>query len=134
MADESDYTLEAALGESVREFVYEYDVGDSWRHHVTVMPSPDRTSIAAIRFASVGLVLRGPRTWAVRVGTRNFSQRSETRDTKTTTVCLLGSARLLIPRASISTRSIGSYPLALEIGWTPERDASLTPYPGNAEH
>jgi len=36
MLDERKYTLEAALGESVREFVYEYDFGDSWRHHITV--------------------------------------------------------------------------------------------------
>lgn len=36
MLDERKYTLEAALAESVREFVYEYDFGDTWRHHITV--------------------------------------------------------------------------------------------------
>ena len=36
MLDEKKYTLEAALGDSLREFVYEYDFGDSWRHLIQV--------------------------------------------------------------------------------------------------
>ena len=38
--DEQKYTLGRVLGESVREFVYEYDFGDSWRHRIKVMPVP----------------------------------------------------------------------------------------------
>jgi hypothetical protein len=34
--DEQKYTLGGVLGESVREFVYEYDFGDSWRHRIQV--------------------------------------------------------------------------------------------------
>jgi Plasmid pRiA4b ORF-3-like protein len=30
--------LEAALGESIHEFIYEYDFGDSWRHRIAVRP------------------------------------------------------------------------------------------------
>jgi hypothetical protein len=36
MLSEKKYTLSAALGDSVHEFLYEYDFGDSWRHHVSV--------------------------------------------------------------------------------------------------
>jgi hypothetical protein len=36
MLDENKYTLEGVLGESIREFVYEYDFGDSWRHRIKV--------------------------------------------------------------------------------------------------
>ena len=36
--DEQKYTLGRVLGESVREFVYEYDFGDSWRHRIKVKP------------------------------------------------------------------------------------------------
>jgi hypothetical protein len=36
MLDEKKVTLEGALGDSVREFVYEYDFGDSWRHRIKV--------------------------------------------------------------------------------------------------
>lgn len=36
MLDENKHTLEAVLGDSVHEFVYEYDFGDSWRHHIEV--------------------------------------------------------------------------------------------------
>ena len=35
MLDERRQTLEAALGEENREFVYEYDFGDSWRCRIT---------------------------------------------------------------------------------------------------
>jgi len=38
--DERKYTLGRVLGESVREFVYEYDFGDSWRHRIKVKPVP----------------------------------------------------------------------------------------------
>ena len=38
MLDEKKYTLEKSLGESVREFIYEYDFGDSWRHRIKVQP------------------------------------------------------------------------------------------------
>jgi hypothetical protein len=34
MLDEAGYTLEEALGSSVREFFYEYDFGDGWRHRI----------------------------------------------------------------------------------------------------
>jgi Plasmid pRiA4b ORF-3-like protein len=40
MLDEQKYTLGRVLGESVREFVYEYDFGDSWRHRIKVKPVP----------------------------------------------------------------------------------------------
>lgn len=36
MLDEKKYTLERVLGDSVREFVYDYDFGDSWRHLIRV--------------------------------------------------------------------------------------------------
>jgi hypothetical protein len=36
MLNEKQYTLEGVLGDSIREFVYEYDFGDSWRHHIKV--------------------------------------------------------------------------------------------------
>jgi hypothetical protein len=36
MLDEDQYTLEKALGPKVREFVYEYDFGDNWRHRIRV--------------------------------------------------------------------------------------------------
>lgn len=36
MLNEKKYTLEAVLGDSIREFVYEYDFGDSWRHRIKV--------------------------------------------------------------------------------------------------
>jgi hypothetical protein len=39
--DEQKYTLERILGESVREFVYEYDFGDSWRHRIKVKLVPE---------------------------------------------------------------------------------------------
>lgn len=41
--DEQKYTLGRILGESVREFVYEYDFGDSWRHRIKVkrVPQPN---------------------------------------------------------------------------------------------
>lgn len=35
MLDERRQTLEATLGEANREFVYEYDFGDSWRCRIT---------------------------------------------------------------------------------------------------
>ena len=38
--DEQKYTLGRVLGESVREFIYEYDFGDSWRHRIKVKPVP----------------------------------------------------------------------------------------------
>jgi len=38
MLDERKQTLEAALGDSIREFMYEYDFGDSWRHRIAVKP------------------------------------------------------------------------------------------------
>jgi hypothetical protein len=38
MLNEKRYTLEAALGDSIREFIYEYDFGDSWRHRIKVTP------------------------------------------------------------------------------------------------
>jgi hypothetical protein len=40
MSDEKKYTLESVLSESVRQFVYEYDFGDSWRHLIKVKPVP----------------------------------------------------------------------------------------------
>jgi hypothetical protein len=40
MLDEQKYTLARILGESVREFVYEYDFGDSRRHRIKVKPVP----------------------------------------------------------------------------------------------
>jgi Plasmid pRiA4b ORF-3-like protein len=36
--DERKYTLGGLLSESVREFVYEYDFGDGWRHRIKVKP------------------------------------------------------------------------------------------------
>src|SRR6266478_1396537 len=36
MLDEAKHTLESVLGDSLREFVYEYDFGDSWRHLIKV--------------------------------------------------------------------------------------------------
>ncbi|MGH8219249.1 MAG: plasmid pRiA4b ORF-3 family protein, partial [Steroidobacteraceae bacterium] len=38
MLDERKQTLEAALGHSAREFIYEYDFGDSWRCRIAVKP------------------------------------------------------------------------------------------------
>jgi Plasmid pRiA4b ORF-3-like protein len=38
MLDEKKQILEATLGEDIREFFYEYDFGDSWRHHIAVKP------------------------------------------------------------------------------------------------
>ena len=38
MLDERKQTLEGALSDSAREFLYEYDVGDSWRHRIAVKP------------------------------------------------------------------------------------------------
>jgi Plasmid pRiA4b ORF-3-like protein len=38
MLDEKNHTLESALGSSIREFVYEYDFGDGWRHLIKVKP------------------------------------------------------------------------------------------------
>jgi hypothetical protein len=38
MLDEKKCTLEGVLGDRLREFVYEYDFGDSWRHHIKVKP------------------------------------------------------------------------------------------------
>jgi hypothetical protein len=34
--DEKGVKLERVLGESIREFDYEYDFGDSWDHHIVV--------------------------------------------------------------------------------------------------
>lgn len=36
MLDEAKHTLEGVLGDSLSEFVYEYDFGDSWRHLIQV--------------------------------------------------------------------------------------------------
>jgi len=45
MIDESGHTLVDLLGESVKTFLYEYDFGDSWLHHIDVEavtePNPD---------------------------------------------------------------------------------------------
>mgnify|MGYP002279009582 CR=1 FL=1 len=45
MLDERRRTLESVLGDSLREFVYEYDFGDGWRHWIEVervaRPNPD---------------------------------------------------------------------------------------------
>ena len=38
MLNEKRYTLDAVLGDSIREFVYDYDFGDSWRHRIKVTP------------------------------------------------------------------------------------------------
>jgi len=38
MLDERKQTLEAALGEGIREFHYEYDFGDSWRCRLAAKP------------------------------------------------------------------------------------------------
>jgi hypothetical protein len=38
MLNENKFTLDAVLGDSIREFLYEYDFGDSWHHRVTVTP------------------------------------------------------------------------------------------------
>jgi hypothetical protein len=38
MLNEKRYTLDAVLGDSIREFVYDYDFGDSWRHLIKVTP------------------------------------------------------------------------------------------------
>jgi Plasmid pRiA4b ORF-3-like protein len=38
MLDEKKQTLEATLGEDIREFLYEYDFGDSWRHRIAAKP------------------------------------------------------------------------------------------------
>ena len=40
MVDERKYTLGGVLGESVHEFVYEYDFGDGWRHRIKVKQVP----------------------------------------------------------------------------------------------
>ena len=32
------FTLDEVLGDSIREFTYDYDFGDSWRHHITATP------------------------------------------------------------------------------------------------
>lgn len=40
MLDERKQTLEGVLGQSAREFIYEYDFGDSWRHRIAVKPLP----------------------------------------------------------------------------------------------
>jgi len=46
MLDEDKYTLEKTLGPDIREFVYEYDFGDSWRHRVQVreLEKPNRNA------------------------------------------------------------------------------------------
>lgn len=44
MLDERRRTLEATLGDRIREFSYEYDFGDSWRCRVTVEPLPHRSA------------------------------------------------------------------------------------------
>jgi hypothetical protein len=36
MLNEKKFTLAAVLGDSIREFAYEYDFGDSWRHRIQV--------------------------------------------------------------------------------------------------
>jgi hypothetical protein len=38
MLDEKKQTLEATLGEDIREFLYEYDFGDSWHHRIAAKP------------------------------------------------------------------------------------------------
>lgn len=38
MLNEKKFTLDEVLGDSIREFTYDYDFGDSWRHHITVTP------------------------------------------------------------------------------------------------
>jgi hypothetical protein len=38
MLDEKKQTLEATLGEDIRELLYEYDFGDSWHHRIAVKP------------------------------------------------------------------------------------------------
>src|SRR5258707_15122352 len=38
MLNEKKFTLDEVLGDSIREFNYDYDFGDSWRHRVTVTP------------------------------------------------------------------------------------------------
>jgi hypothetical protein len=38
MLNETKYTLDAVLGDSIGEFLYEYDFGDGWRHRIKVTP------------------------------------------------------------------------------------------------
>jgi hypothetical protein len=38
MLDEKKQTLDATLGEDIREFLYDYDFGDSWRHRIAAKP------------------------------------------------------------------------------------------------
>lgn len=38
MLNEKNRTLAGVLEDSIRKFVYEYDFGDSWRHHIDVQP------------------------------------------------------------------------------------------------
>lgn len=38
MLNEKKFTLDEVLGDSIREFNYEYDFGDSWHHHIVVTP------------------------------------------------------------------------------------------------
>jgi len=38
MLNEKRFTLGEVLGDSIRELIYEYDFGDSWRHQITVTP------------------------------------------------------------------------------------------------
>lgn len=38
MLNEEEYTLEAALGDSIHQFIYEYDFTDNWYHRIRVGP------------------------------------------------------------------------------------------------
>ena len=38
MSNKKKFTLDEVLGDSIREFTYDYDFGDSWRHRITATP------------------------------------------------------------------------------------------------
>ena len=62
--DEKGVKLERVLGESIREFDYEYDFGDSWDHHIIVESqdaSQTRLALPTVHWRRARLSTRGRR-------------------------------------------------------------------------
>lgn len=101
MLNEKKYMLDAVLGDSIREFVYDYDFGDSWRHRIKVTPITNPRPIGAIRCALPGRAPHRRTTSAVSPDISSSCPLSKIRSTKSTLACWSGSAAPSTQRASI---------------------------------
>jgi hypothetical protein len=106
MLDERKQTREAALGDSIHEFMYEYDFGDSWRHRIAVKPVARPNTNWHYPLCTGGARAAPPDDVGGPPGYQDSLQRSKTPNTRNTTAGLSGSAVPSIRRVSTSMASI----------------------------